>query len=419
MYKSMMLLWVTLSFFLFINTVAAQDELILDDEQEEIDDTACIPEDLSTPYDQFIGAENASSMIRQWYSFGSEHHKNKNYQSALPYLWKVFLNDSTKYGNLAIGKIADGYFQEQKIDSTLIACYKGLAKFSDQQKLHYFAGFLQKELGKAACAIPHYEALVEANPENKSYLSELAFLYYKNEDERSIDIQKKAVTLDPNDAAAKDALANYTTYFKGSALEAWKDAYKQDPNNLDAARNYGVSAVEEGIFEEALEPLSKAISVKAQSNDYKYRAMAYENLNRFNDAIADLNSWLAIDPDNADIMLSIAVDYSSLNQFSTANNWINKALRKKPGYGKAYIAKGENIVNTVLYCQDKRGKIDLEDKIAYEMALSMYKKAQNDVAFRSAAKTKYNNLKPFGRTSEDKFMHPNATLKSDCYNYLK
>ena len=98
---------------------------------------------------------------------------DQNYKDALPYLWKVFVNDTGKYAILAIGKITQAYFELQMADSTLIAAYKGLAKFPNYAKLHYYAGYLQDNLGRYKCAIPHYEALVESEPEQTSYLEKL------------------------------------------------------------------------------------------------------------------------------------------------------------------------------------------------------------------------------------------------------
>ena len=120
------------------NSILAQFE---DDEfEEELTETVCIPETLLTIYDHKDYGEVVLNDIRQWYSFGSEYYKNKNYKSATPYLWKVFINDSTKYARNAIRKLADSYFNLQQADSTFIACYRGLEKYPDHVILHYYAG---------------------------------------------------------------------------------------------------------------------------------------------------------------------------------------------------------------------------------------------------------------------------------------
>ncbi|KAA3609824.1 MAG: hypothetical protein D8M58_08740 [Calditrichaeota bacterium] len=416
------LLWFLLSVLVFTSPGFSQDDMLLDDEDEMVEeDVVCIPENLAVTFDAYAGTITEPREISQMYSFGSEHFKNKNYDEALPYLWKVFLNDSVKKGSLAIGKIAESYFKQKKIDSTLIACYKGFEKFPDQQKLHYYAGFLQKELGKSTCAIPHYEALVAKNPKSKAYLSTLAFLYYKAEDfDKAIKTQTTVTEIFPDDAKAKDDLANFISASGESPFEQYLIVWKEDNTNFDAGRNVAKWGLEEGEYQKVINALNVIIPKDPKANDYKIRASAYENLGQNSNAIKDLNSWLALEPDNADIMLYIAVNYSANNQFKTANSWITKAIRKKPGYGKPYIVRGELYEAMVASCQDKESgpKALLDAKLVYEEAQKVYAQAQKDVAYKSKSKIKISNLKSFIRTAEDRFMNPNAKIKSNCYSFL-
>jgi tetratricopeptide (TPR) repeat protein len=412
--------WVLLIVLFFVSMGFSQDDFFGDEDEDVQVEVVCIPENLAVSYDSLAGTVVDALELKMLYGYGSEHFKNKNYGEAIPYLWKVFLNNSPS-SNRAVGKIAESYFKQNKIDSTLIACYKGLEKFPDQQKLHYYAGFLQKELGKATCALPHYEALVAKNPKNKAYLSELAFLYYKTGNfENAIKTQTKIIELYPDDSKAQDMLPKYIEASGESPLIAYEKAWNQDNTNFDAGRSLARCAIEEGEYQKVLNPLNIIIAKEPKAADYKLRASAYENLSQFTKAIKDLNSWLSLDPDNVDILLNIAINYSSLNKFSTANSWITKAIHKKPGYGKPYIVRGELYEAMVGYCQGNRnnGKVEIEDKIVYEKAQKVYAQAQKDLSFKSKSKIKISNLKPFIRTAEDKFMAPNAKIKSSCYSFL-
>ena len=203
-------------------------------EKEQIN---CAPESLLTSYDNTDFTGTTFDNVRQWYSFGSEYYKNKNYKSALPYLWKVFLNDSTKYARNAVRKMADSYFQLQQADSTLLVCYRGLDIFPDHVILHYFAGFIQDNLGKVECAIPHYEALVEDNPEKTEYIEKLAFLYYKMDNDKAIEIQTKLLKIEPTNSKYANDLALYSEYFYGAGggLDAFKKAWENDRENIEFA----------------------------------------------------------------------------------------------------------------------------------------------------------------------------------------
>ena len=154
---------------------------------------------------------------------------------------------------------------------------------------------------------------------------------------------------------------------------------------------------------------------------YVVRADAYENMRKYSDAIKDYKAALKLSPESYDLMLEIAENYKWLNQFSKAKYWANKTLSKKPGYGKALIALGEIYEAAVPYCQKKSGKKSstVEDKLVYEQAFNVYKKALYDVAFKSKARQKMNYVKPLLPTKEDRFMHPNAKIKSACYKFVK
>lgn len=408
-------------FFVFTGLSNAQiEDDLLFGEEEQTEELICVPETLASNYDQFKGLELSSMELRQMYSFGSEYFKNKSYNAALPYLWKVFLNDTTKYARNAVRKIADSYFNLQKADSTLIASYRGLAIFPDQIKLHYYAGYIQENLGKFKCAIPHYEALVDSDPVNKQYLEKLAFLYFKNEDIKALEVQKKLVSLDPENSNYIETLAIYTRELLGDGeelLKAYKDAYDTDPDNVDNAYNYGKTALDQGEYLTALEPLSRIVEKldKNHVKSYKARALCYEGLERFNSAVNDYKKIIKIEPKNAEIMCAIANEYRNKNEFSKGKYWINKALSAKPGFGLAYTTMGEIFESAVTFCQKDRGR-KYDDGLVYEMAYAQYAKALKDPAYKSMAKSRRNGLRPFLLTKEEKFMNQNrTTLKLPCY----
>jgi tetratricopeptide (TPR) repeat protein len=390
-------------------------------EEEEVVSVKCIPDTLTTPYD-ILAKNDSTADIRMIYNYGYEHYKNKSYDDALPYLWKVFILNDGKRSKLSIGKIAEIYFNEKKIDSTLIACYRGLEKFPNLIRLHYYAGFLQDKLVHPSCAIPHYEKLVENDSTNIGYLKSLAKLYLTKDDERCIKIQERIVSIKPDDANESSVLAKLKDHFygAGAGIDAYKQAYEKNPTNLKFALIYGEAAVNAGDYQDALAPLTKVIAEKPSVRAYKLRADAYEGLNKTQKSINDLKQLLKIDVSSVNDMVFIAQKYASKNQFSTAKFWINKALKTKPGFGAAYIALGELYEASVAFCQGQRkGKTKFEDKLVYEKAKAAYKKAINDPAFKGRAKQKIKYLFPFLPTKEDRFMHKNSKISSPCYKWLK
>jgi Tfp pilus assembly protein PilF len=410
----------------------AQVEDMFGEEEEEVQ---CVPENLMTSYDS-VTYSNPDQPIALVYNFGYEYYKNKSYKEALPYLWRVFVNDSTKYARNAVRYIARMYFDQGIVDSTLIICYRGLEKFPNIITLHYYAAILQNKLGRSECAIPHYEALVADNENDyaknpgdeqlkanySDNLKTLAFLYYKTDNEKSIELQQKVTELNPTDPEAANTLAQYSDYFygKGAGLAAYKQAYDNDPENLDLALKYAEAAAQTDTSERALEPLAKVIAKAPSKKAYTLRAGVYENLAQFSNAIDDYKQALNFSDKDADTMLKIAEDYKLVSNFGNATYWVGRALGARPGYGAAYIKMGEIYEAGASYCMKQHNsELKFEDKLVYQKALDEYEKAQNDPAFRAKAKTKQSYVQPLTPTKEDNFMNQGKKIDSDCYSWIK
>lgn len=400
------------------NTLFAQFD---DDEfNSEEKNEACAPESTLTIYDINNPTNVTFDNIRRWYSFGSEYYKNKNYKNALPYLWKVFLNDTAQYARNAVRKIADSYFQMQQADSTLLVCYRGLKFFPDLVILHYYAGFIQENLGRIECAIPHYEAMVAENPDKAEYLEKLAFLYYKVDNEKAIEVQNKLVDLDPTNSKYANDLALYSEYFYGAGggLDAYKKAWENDPQNIDFAFKYGKAAYNAGEYNEALIALSAVVKKNPKYKEaHSLIARCDESLEKYESAIAEYKIMLETAPDDADIMCEIANDYRNINQFSNAHYWVNRALRAKPGYGRPHMVMAEVYETSVTFCQNSnKRKRKYDDGLVYELAKREYEQAMKDRNFVADARRRINSLKPYLPTEEEKFMNQNRRdLKDSCY----
>ncbi len=412
---------VTLLIVFLISGFAFSQEILTEDQPQDTTENNCIPKNLTTPWDS-LAKKPLNQDIRLIFNFGYEYYKNQDYKDALPYLWNVFLHDSSKYAKASVRRLADIYFLQGKVDSTLIVCYRGLKMFPEMLRLHYYAGTLQNRLGKFRCAIPHFEELVKKDSTNIDYLKTLAFLYFKNDDERAVKVQEKVVKLDPNNVEENDRLAQFVAYFygEGADLKYRFQTWKKEPNNMALAFKAAKVAVKSGKYKMALEPLNKILTTKPTKAAYLLRAEAYENLNEYTKAIADYKKALKLKPNDPDIMLKIADNYRSMNQFSKAKYWIYKALKAKPGYGLAHIMMGSIYETAVPYCQEKshRKKTTYEDKLVYRKAYYEYKKAAKDPAFRSMALKKQEIIKPFIPTKEDEFMHKNDKIKSPCYQWI-
>ncbi len=411
--------------------MAQVEELEEFGEEDSAQVAKCKPDSLTTPYDKFRADSITTKQIQIWYSFGSEEFKHQQYKRAIPYYWKVLVNDTTDTYRVVYRKLATCYFELTKtngnegsyLDSTLLVIYRGLEQYPDYARLHYRAGNIYRTLGKVKCAIPHYEALVEAYPDQKNYWQILAELLFQVEDDRCIEIQQKVVSMDPDDNEANNLLVQWMRYFGKDPLEAMKAAFLNDTTNVRNAMQYGTEAYVVGSYKEALRAFKAIQQVDPENIEaLDYLAKSYEGLDNTRQAIQVYKDILEIDPKNIDALCSIALAYSRLHEFSSARYHIIQAKRIDPKNGRPYMVMAEIYENAVAYCTNKRESSEstYDDKLVYEKAIQEYQMAARDPNYKSTALTRINGLEPFKRTKAEIHLHSaRETIKDGCYDWIQ
>lgn len=410
--------WVLLLSLIFVSFLFAQ----LEDLEELGEEVKCRPDTIVTGYEKFKADSITAQQVAIWYSLGQEEYKYKNFKRAIPYFWRVLMNDQSGKFKVVYSKLADCYFNLNFTDSTLLVAYLGLEKYPDHPRLNFWAGFIHDRLGHIKCAIPHYEVLVKLFPTNKEYWAKLAFLYFKAEDPRAIEAQQKVVELDPKNSEATLLLAEIMNHFGEDPIKALRQSFQNDTTNLDNAFRYGKAAFDRGLYEDALRPF-RTILRKEPNNTrvMEYMGRTYEALNRMRDAIEMYKMILKIEPKNTKVMCLIASVYSQLNEFSTARFWANKAKRIDPGYGLPYMVMAEVYENAVTYCSDRREKkqFTYDDKLVYRLASEEYQKAARDPNYAADASRRIKQLETLLPTKEDLFMQKNRlTPRDPCYSWI-
>ncbi len=409
--------------------VSAQEEGL-----DETENVACEPENMTTPYDAFADESVTMDQIRIWYDYGREYYKKAqygksedNYSKALPYFWKVVVNDQTGAFKVVYGKIVDCYLNLNQPDSAMLATYRGLKLYPDYPSLHYHAGYLQKNKGNINCAILHYEALVSDETQDpdalKNYYMVLSQLYLQLEDERAIDAQRKVIEYDPENVEAATTLARMMDFFGMDPLKAREEAFLKDTTNVLNARQYGMIAFESGQYDKALRAFNAVLVQEPENVEaFSYIGRVYESKDQLSNAINVYKKIITIDPDRLNTLCALASVYGRLNEFSVARSYVRRAINKDAGYGLAYMVMGEIYENAVMNCSNKREKdgYSYDDKLVFEMAREEYRKAASkDRNVASSAQNRFNQLAPFIRTKADKHMQGNRdTLKDGCYAWI-
>jgi SpoVK/Ycf46/Vps4 family AAA+-type ATPase len=100
----------------------------------------------------------------------------------------------------------------------------------------------------------------------------------------------------------------------------------------------GGEAFEANKFDEAIELYTQAIKIDPNySNAYFNRALSYAILNRYDEAIRDIDYVLRIEPDSYDAPYVMGIISEYQHDYEGAKEWYQKALSKNPNYEPAKI----------------------------------------------------------------------------------
>ena len=394
----------------------------------------CIPNGLDSLFVTYQSPDISIKQLQIWYDYGREHHKKAKfggnteyYQKAIPYFWKIVINDRTGTLKVAYSKLVECYLGLNKPDSALMAVYHGLNKYPNYTLLHYHGGVIQKTKGNVSCAIPHYEALVNSKNLDantlKNYYQILAQLYFEINDPKAIEVQQKVVALDPSDGEASSLLARMMEVYGMDPLEALENAFLTDTTNVNNARQLGLSAYDSGKYQLAIRAFKAVLQQDPKNIEaLSYLGRSYEALNHLQDALQIYKKILSVDSKHLNTLLAMASVYSRLNDFVTAKSYVYRATTVDPNYGLAYMVLGEIYENAVNFCANNRKKegYSYDDKLVFEKARQAYLlAAQKDPNVASAAQNRYQQLAPFIRTKADKHMAGNReSFKDDCYSWI-
>jgi tetratricopeptide (TPR) repeat protein len=420
------------------NNLFAQIDDELDEglDNEMVQEIKCKPDTLLSDYEikfrqdsiTFIQQERIKAL-----SLGYEYYKQKLYEKAIPYLWKVTASGiKDRYYKTVIKKLIESYYNLGKkekgekaialMDTALLACYKGLDFDPDYITFHYWAGLIQYLLKRYQCAIPHYEKLTELEPKEKSYWETLAALYFVTRNEKAIQAQNKVIELDPNDEEARRKLAVYTQKLGGSLYDTYKELYEKYPDNAEYAMKFAMAALDEERNDEAIQAFKRLLKLKPGDPEaLKNLGKTYQIEGKYSLAIKYYKQFLTKNGSDPYILVNIADCYRGLKKYASAVSYARKALRAKPGFGEAYIIIGKTYMDAVSDCSSNRTKgLSYDDKLVYERAYNMFKKAKRDEMVLGKAASLMKSLKPVLPTREDKFLHRNrTTIKDKCYSWIQ
>ncbi len=132
------------------------------------------------------------------------------------------------------------------------------------------------------------------------------------------------------------------------AIERYSHGIGLNPNNAGAYNNRGVTYVEKGNLDHAIEDFNTVIDLKPNYAAYNNRGLAYDKKGDFNRAIEDYTKAIGLKPNYADTYTHRGIAYDKKGDYDRAIKDFAKVINLKPdyagayyNYGSAYIKKGD------------------------------------------------------------------------------
>lgn len=183
------------------------------------------------------------------------------------------------------------------------------------------------------------------------------FLLLEKEYELAEQDFNKAVDLDPEYPQAHN---NRGLVFIGQgkhiqALNDFQTAIKLKPDYIDAMNNLGFvyMQMEDPDYEQAVATFSRVLEIDAEYlNALSNRGRAYFHLQRYDEAIADFNAAIAVQPNNTQYFLHRSEAYKASGQEALARqdvehvvwlkrlNEVNRRIANNPRNAELWIARG-------------------------------------------------------------------------------
>ena len=147
------------------------------------------------------------------------------------------------------------------------------------------------------------------------------------------------------------------------AVSDFLNVLQFDPENQVALERLAILYQQSGSYEESLSACTRLVAVSPTPHFYILRAHAFENLRKTTETLADLNTAIELERDNAASWSERGAFYARTEQFSEAIRDLTRALELNPQDTQAYFNRA------LVYRKTERFAEAIED-YTYEMKLT-------------------------------------------------
>lgn len=186
-------------------------------------------------------------------------------------------------------------------------------------------------------AIARFEDLLKTDKKGAALGYEILACFFrdKGEDERTIRLWEKAISIDPNPryfATLGNAYIRLKEYDK--AIEAYDRSIKMGPQNPGihrVYRNLSTTLAKVGRYDEAVVQLKRAISLRPQEAEY-YDILGniLGKAERFEEALPYFEMVLSLKPDDVSVYKSLGICYFAMGEIEKARGYLERYLKTAP-----------------------------------------------------------------------------------------
>lgn len=387
-----------------------------------------------------IAAQDQEAMIQ--FSLFNEDQKNGLYETAYEYGWNVIHMDPAPFVKYRLfPKMEDVLFymhdslatsEEQKatLADTTIYFYDQAVVYDTAKKAYYLArkAFVIENWTDqpAANAIAAYNIALEADPNlDTFYQDRLGLLLKENATDENgykleaLDLYSKLSEAEPDNQTWISRIESLAEN-KDELVEITYKSWQLDKSNLEKAWKYASTAMRNGNYDKAIEPLEFLVANSPEVINYwNQLATAYQKQDMTDKAVEAYKKLIELQPDNAEHYVNLALMYKNQGQLAASRSYLQKAMSVNPNWDYPLYIEG------TLYEQAARNcGFEFMDKVVYLLAVETYRKAASKGgSYSGTARERISALSNSIPSKEDNFFRKiksgdTIKIEGKCYDWI-
>lgn len=388
-------------------------------------------------------AFNATKMdsleLLKEYSLFNEYHKNKDYESAIPFGWNVLKNDPARFSKWIYYKMEDAIWylrdsvettdeQKKMFTDTMLYVYDLALKYFPDGAPYFQlrkAFIIQTWAANPVASMAEYEKAFEMDPAANTYWYNQLAQIYKSLAADDPEFKSKAIDMftflserEPDNPVWNTELESLVENID-ELIDLAKRSWDFNKEDLAKAWKYASLCLKVNEFQRALEPLEFLVQKSPETVNYwNQLASAYHKLDMLDKAADGYRKLIELDPNAKEHYLNLGLVFKERNQLAAARTQFLKASEVAGGWGLAIFYEG------LLYEQAARScGFEFMDKCVYQLAVDTYRRAASMDPALSQARDRVSALSSSVPTQEDYFLRnyrkgQTIAITGNCYGWI-